>query len=192
MIFQRKFRIWVYFVWNLKTIIPTSKSVPQNFPICEVLCKNKQCLNLEQKCFFFFEYFWVEIRKSHCHISNQSPQFSLTAKFNAKTKIQKFGTKNALFCLLWAAILKNHCHIWNQRPQICLIPNVGAKIKIVRLGTKNVWYACFWAGIWKYYLHTWNQSPWICLVAKFDAKIKIFKTEAKNALFEYFWIRTWK
>ena len=50
----------------------------------------------------FFEYFWVEIRKSHCHISNQSPQFSLTAKFNAKTKIQKFGTKNALFCLLWA------------------------------------------------------------------------------------------
>ena len=40
---QRKFRIWVFFGWNMKNIIAISKSVFFN-----VSCKNKKHLNLGQ------------------------------------------------------------------------------------------------------------------------------------------------
>ena len=35
------------------------------------------------------------------------PQICLFAKFHRKTKMPKFGTKNALFGYFWARILKN-------------------------------------------------------------------------------------
>ena len=41
------------------------------------------------------------------------------AKFLEKTKMPKFGIKNALFGYFSARILKNYCYIWNQHPQIC-------------------------------------------------------------------------
>ena len=59
-----------------------------------------------------FGYFWpkmpylgifgLEFQKCNCPIWNQHPQISLIAKFCEKTKISKFGTKNAFFGFFWA------------------------------------------------------------------------------------------
>ena len=44
--------------------------------------------------------FWAGILKNYCHICNQRPRIYLIAKFRAKNRILKLGTKNALFgCL---------------------------------------------------------------------------------------------
>ena len=42
-----------------------------------------------------FGYFWARILKNYCHIGNQHPQISLIANFREKTKMPKFGNKNA-------------------------------------------------------------------------------------------------
>ena len=39
------------------------------------------------------------------------PPIGLIAKFCKKTKMPKFGSKNALFGYFWARILKRYCHI---------------------------------------------------------------------------------
>ena len=44
-----------------------------------------------------FVYFWAEIWKYYCNIWNHCPQICLAAKFGAKIKVLKFGTKSALF-----------------------------------------------------------------------------------------------
>ena len=51
-------------------------------------------------------YFWLGIWKYYFHVSNQHPQICLVAKFGAKIKILKFGTKNVLFGYFWAWNLK--------------------------------------------------------------------------------------
>ena len=43
-----------------------------------------------------FGYFWAGTLKKYCHICIQLPCICLTAKFHAKIKILKIGTKNAL------------------------------------------------------------------------------------------------
>ena len=63
--------------------------------------------------------FGLESLKYYCSFRNKYLQIFLIAKFCQKTKIPKFGTKNALLEYFWARILKNYCHIWNQHPQIC-------------------------------------------------------------------------
>ena len=67
--------------------------------------------------------------KNYCHISNKRPPNCLIAKFRAKIRILKFGTKNCLILVFWAAILKSHCHISNQHPRICLVAKFRAKNK---------------------------------------------------------------
>ena len=42
-------------------------------------------------------YFCAGISKQFCHISNQHPRIDLIEKFRGKTKMPRFGTKNALF-----------------------------------------------------------------------------------------------
>ena len=60
-----------------------------------------------------------------------------------KTKILKFGTKNALFACFLGRILKYYCHIWNQHPQICPTAKFGAKSKIFKFRTKNAYLGIF-------------------------------------------------
>ena len=67
--------------------------------------------------------------KNYCHISNKRPPNWVIAKFRAKIRILKFGTKNCLILVFWAAILKSHCHISNQHPRICLVAKFRAKNK---------------------------------------------------------------
>ena len=62
--------------------------------------------------------FGLECLNNYCHIWNQHPQICLIAKFRQKTKMPKFGTKNALFGCFWAKILKRYRHISNAHPQI--------------------------------------------------------------------------
>ena len=40
---------------------------------------------------------WTGMLKTYCHICNQRPPIYLIAKFLAKIRIVKFGTKNELF-----------------------------------------------------------------------------------------------
>ena len=49
--------------------------------------------------------------KNFCHISNKCPPNCAIAKFCAKIRILKFGTKKCLILVSWEAILKYHCHI---------------------------------------------------------------------------------
>ena len=94
----------------------------------------------------FGYYFGARVWKQYCHIWNHHPRIRLVfsrfldlggnlgssyptilvypricriAKFCERTKMLKFGTKNALFGYSWARILKSYCHSWNQHPQIC-------------------------------------------------------------------------
>ena len=45
----------------------------------------------------FYVGIWAEMLKNYCHICIQRPPICLIAKFHAKIKIVKFGTKSALF-----------------------------------------------------------------------------------------------
>ena len=66
----------------------------------------------------WFMYFCAEIWKQFCHIWYQHPRIFLLAKFCEKTKMPKFGTKNALFCLMyfWARILEKKISYLKSAP----------------------------------------------------------------------------
>ena len=49
-----------------------------------------------------FGYFWTGSWKLNCHIWNQHPRIFLIAKLCEKTKMPKFGTRNALFGYFWS------------------------------------------------------------------------------------------
>ena len=66
---------------------------------CKVWCKNKNLMpNLG--------ILGTKFEKNYCHIWNQDSQIHLVAKFCKKTKMLKFGTKNALFGYFWAMVKK--------------------------------------------------------------------------------------
>ena len=98
---------------------------------------------MNQKCLIWV--FLADILKSFCHIWNYQCCRGLAAKFNAKIKILKLGTKYVWFGYFWAGIWKQYCHNWNQRPRICFIAKFGAEIKIRKFenskeGLKSICY----------------------------------------------------
>ena len=100
------------------------------------------------------------IWKKYCHILNQhSSNCKILRK---KTKMSKFGTKNALFGVFWAGIWKQYCHIWNQHPQSCLISKFFEIMKMPKFGSKNALFGYFRARTYKNYYHIWNHHPQIC------------------------------
>ena len=92
----------------------------------------------------YFGIFGPEFLKNYCHIWNQHPQICLFAKFHGKTKMPRFGTKNAWFGYFGAGIWKQYCHIWNQHPRICLIAKFRGKTKMPKFGTRNALFEYFW------------------------------------------------
>ena len=91
------------------------------------------------------------IWKKYCHILNQhSSNCKILRK---KTKMSKFGTKNALFGVFWAGIWKQYCHIWNQHPQSCLISKFFEIMKMPKFGSKNALFGYFRARTYKNYYH---------------------------------------
>ena len=132
--------------------------------------------------------------QNYCHIWNQHLQICLIVKFVEKTKIPKFGTKNALFRYFWAGIWQKNCHILNQYPRICLIGKFQEIIKTPKFGTKNAlcWY--FWIRILKKLFLYLKSAPSNLSNSKISRKNKLLGLEQKmpkfgfkNALFGYFW-----
>ena len=91
--------------------------------------------------------------------------------FAKKTKIPKFGTKNALFGKFWTGFCKRYCHVGNQRPWFCLTAKFREIRKIPKFGPKNV-LSIFGPEFQKNYCHILNQHPQIFLIEKFCKKIK--------------------
>ena len=88
--FQRKFRIWVFVVGILKKLLPFSKSVPSNFPICEVSCRTKQYLHLGQKM-MYLGILRQEFEKVIVIFETNTLELVLSVKFSAKQKFLNLG-----------------------------------------------------------------------------------------------------
>ena len=130
--------------------------------------------------------FLARMLKNFGHISNKRPPNCVIAKFCAKCRILKFGTKKCLILVSWEAILKNHCHIWNQHPRIWVSAKFCIETKTPKFAIKNALFGYFWARNFKHYCHIWNQHLWICLIVTFCVETKMPKFGTKNALFGCF------
>ena len=172
------------------------------FLLLQSLVQKQKSLISDQKCLVWV-FLGKNLKKNYCHIGNQHPQIWLFAKFHEKTKMLKFGNKNAWFGYFWARILENYCHVLNQHLRICVIPKFCEETKMLRFGTKNAFFEYFWPknlylvifGLEfkkKNYCHIWNQHPWICVIAKHREITKMPKFGTKSALFGYFWAGIWK
>ena len=142
--------------------------------------EKQKCLNLWPKMPYLHifdekSFIWIflgyNFKKSYCHIWNQHPQICLFAKFHGKTKMPKFGTKNAWFGYFWTGIWKQFCHIWNQHPQISLIAKFCEKTKEPTFGTKYTLTGYFLPRILKKYCYIWNQHPQICQKCIFKGEL---------------------
>ena len=134
MSFQRKF-LCEYFWLNLKNKpLPFSKSVPSNFSICEVSCKNKRYLHSQQKMFIWIFPGWNS--KKPLSYLKLTPSNLINCKVCCKIKILKIGNKNAWFVYFWAVMWKYYCHIWN--PRIWLVGKFSAKKKKKKKNNLNL------------------------------------------------------
>ena len=154
------------------------KSASSNLFCCKVWCKNKNSYIWDPKCLIWVFLGW-NLKTILSYLKPEFPksnvmhsQICLIAKFHEKTKMPKFGTKNALFGYFWVRILKNYCHIWNQHPRIRIITKFGEKMKFPKFETKNALHEYFYARILKNWYHIWNQHHRICLIANFQKKQK--------------------
>ena len=94
-------------------------------------------------------------------------------KFCEKTKIPKFGPKNALVGYFCGRIWKNYFHIWNQHIGISITAKFCEETKMPKFGTKNALFGDFLPRIphldifglefQKYYGHIWNQQTQLSL-----------------------------
>ena len=140
----------------------------------------------DQKCLIWV--FWAGIWKQYCHIWNRHPRICLIAKFREKSKILKFGTKNAWFGYFGDRILKSYCHIWNQHLRISVIANFceetkiwGQKCLIWVFLTKNGLFWYFWALILKKLLSCLKSAPsnlWNCKNSRKNKKINLWQKMA--------------
>ena len=119
------------------------KTNTPNLSASKISWKKQKCLYLGPKILICVPYSWAGIWKHYCHIWNHCPRICLVAKFGAKIKTFKFGTKSPWFRYFWVGIWKYSCHIWNHRPWICLIEKFGAKIKILNLVPKMPYLGIF-------------------------------------------------
>ena len=92
------------------------KSVSLNLFNCKILWTNQNAKIWDQKCYFrvfltknalFGYFFGKNLKKNYCEIWNQPLQFCLVAKYQEKTKMPKFETKNALL-----GIFDQECPVW--------------------------------------------------------------------------------
>ena len=97
--------------WSLNKLLIYSKPAPSDFSIqCFVPNKKFSCLGLRipYLCILYFNF----EKKNYHHAWNQHLWFCRNAKFHAKVKTAKLGTKNAWVFL--SCNFKNYCHIWHQ------------------------------------------------------------------------------
>ena len=75
---------------------------------------------------------------------NQCPPNCLIAKFHAKIRTLKFGTKK---CLIWVFLRKTIIIYEISTLECALLQSFVQKIKILKFGIKNVRFLYFGAGI---------------------------------------------
>ena len=90
---------------------------------------------------------WVGMLKNYCHIYNQRPSICVIAKFRAKTRIPKFGTKKVLFGSFGQQFRKTMVLFATSALEFALLQSLVQNIKILISGTKNARFPYFWAGI---------------------------------------------
>ena len=108
--------------------------------------KKQKCLKLGSKMPYLgifyqnglFGYFWARILKTVSSYLKSAPSNFANCKFCEKTKIPKFGTKNALFENFRTGIWKQYCHIWNQHLRISIIAKFDEKTKMPIFVTKKL------------------------------------------------------
>ena len=170
--------------WNFKKLMPHLKSASVNMQSFI----QKLLSNFESAPSNLWNYKVSSKTKTKkiCYISNKRPPNCLIAKYRAKVRILKFGTKKALLKYFGQQFWKTIVIFEISTLEFALLQSFVQKIKILKFGKK------FGTGTWKYCCHIWNQRPQICLAAKFGAKVKILKFETKNTWFGYFWTGSWK
>ena len=112
------------------------------------------------------------------------------AKFSAKSKILKHGTKNVLFRCFTQQFWKTIVIFEITALEFALLQSLLQKKKSLNLEPKMPDLRYFglelrYFGL-EYYFHFWNQFTRICLDAKFRVKTNICKFGNKSAFFEYF------
>ena len=171
-----------------KKLLSHLKSAPSNWSNCKISWNDENAYIWDKKSLIWvfldkilFEKLWVifEISTFEQKCLNMAPKIPYLGSFDqkcliwvflgksfkktiVKTKMPKFGAKNAWFGYFWAGIRKQYCHIWNQHSWICLIAKFCRKTKMPKFGTKNALFGYFWARILKNYCHIWNQHPQMC------------------------------
>ena len=75
--------------------------------------------------------------KNYCHICNQRPPVYQTARFRAKIRFFKFGTKNALLGCFGQQFRKTILIFKIGALRFALLQNLVQKIKSLLFGTKN-------------------------------------------------------
>ena len=112
---------------------------------------------------------WVIWAKTLKHIwSEQHPVF-LLATIGAKTKILKFGTKNAWFEYFLTGIWKECSHTWSRCCRPYPIGKFCERIKMPKFGTKNGFFSYFWTRTLRSYCNIWNQQLRICQNSVFNS-----------------------
>ena len=88
------------YIWNQHLRISIIAKFCEETKMPKFGTKNALLSIFDQECLI-----WVCLGKNffkkYCHIWNQHPQICLFGKFHEKTKLLKFGTKNAWFWYFW-------------------------------------------------------------------------------------------
>ena len=145
-------------IWNQHLRISVIAKFCEETKMPKFGTKNDLLGIFDQECVIWV-FLGKNVLKNYCHIWNQHPQICLFAKFHEKTKMPKFGTKNAWFMYFWAGIWKQYCHIWNQHPQICLIAKFCENTKRAKFGTKNNLFGYFFGYKLKKLLSYLESAP---------------------------------
>ena len=117
---------------------------PQIFKTINFYPKQKK-VNLGPKKLYLG--LWAGMLKNYGHNCNHRPPICLIAKFHAKIRILKFGTKNALFGRFWKQFCKTIVITAISTLELALLQSLVQKIKILKSGTKNARFSYFGAGI---------------------------------------------
>ena len=109
-----------------------------------------------------------------------------------KTKMPKFGTKNALFGYFWATILKNYCLIWSQHPRNGLFAKFCEIMKMAKFVTRNTFLGYFWARTFKKLLLYLKSAPSNLSICKISRKKNNVLIWLQKYLIWVFWVRILK
>ena len=97
--------------------------------------KNEKNKNLGLKKRFMD--LWARMLKNYCQICNRRHSICLIAKFRAKIKILKFGTKIVSFGCRRSQFQKTIVIFWISAPEFALLQSLVQKIKILKFETKK-------------------------------------------------------